>query len=405
MPVIRTKYFRRTADFLGLKRNIVLLLSLTVIMLTGEKLWERFLPKYLEGIGASTILIGGLGFLQNMLNAFWALPGGYLSDKMGHRKSLFVFNIMAVVGYLIAILFTNWIALFIGMVFFSAWSAVSLPASMSLITDSLKYSKTAMGISMHSIVRRIPMAIGPIIGGVLISSLGLITGIKAAFAASIVLCLIGMIFQSQIKSVAIQGHETLHPIALWKRIDPRLKNLLVSDILIRFCEQIPYVFVVIWCLDVLHISPEKFGVLTAIEMMTAAVIYIPVASFSDRLERKPFVIVTFCFFTIFPVVLFFSNSFAALCIAFFIRGLKEFGEPTRKAIILDLSPQNAKARAYGLYYFIRDFVVSFAALFGGWLWYYNPAVNFFMATAFGIAGTLIFIMYGKSTAMSHNRKL
>src|SRR5687767_1815330 len=162
MPMIRTKYFRRTADFLGLKRNIVFLLSLTVIMLTGEKLWERFLPKYLEGIGASTLILGGLGFLQNILNAFWALPGGYLSDKLGHRKSLFLFNIMAVIGYAIAILFTNWVAVFIGMIFFSAWSAVSLPASMSLITDSLKYSKTAMGISMHSIVRRIPMAIGPI---------------------------------------------------------------------------------------------------------------------------------------------------------------------------------------------------------------------------------------------------
>ena len=82
----------------------------------------------------------------------------------------------------------------------------------------------------------------------------------------------------------------------------------------------------------------------------------------------------------------------------FIRGLKEFGEPTRKAIILDLSPQYAKARAYGLYYFIRDFVVSFAALFGGLLWLYSPAVNFFTASAFGIAGTLLFILYGKSTS-------
>lgn len=400
MTMIKPKYFHRTADFLGLKRNIVLLLSLTVIMLTGEKLWERFLPKYIDGIGASTLVLGGLGFLQNILNAFWALPGGYLSDRLGHRKSFFVFNIMAVIGYTIAILFTNWVAVFIGMIFFSAWSAVSLPASMSLITDTLKNSKTVMGISMHSIVRRIPMAIGPILGGILISSLGLITGIKTAFAISIVLCLIGMIFQWQIKSVSIVSYESLSPRALWKRMDPRLKNLLVSDILIRFCEQIPYVFVVIWCLDVIQVSPEEFGILTAIEMMTAALIYIPVASFSDRMERKPFVIITFVFFTIFPVVLYFSNSFGALCVAFIIRGLKEFGEPTRKAIILDLSPQNAKARAYGLYYFIRDCIVSFAALFGGWLWYYSPAVNFLTATAFGIIGTLLFIFYGKSTSIS-----
>jgi predicted MFS family arabinose efflux permease len=388
----------RTREFLGLRRNIVYLLALTVVILTGEKLWDRFLPKYLEGIGASTLVIGALGFLQNMLNAFWALPGGYLSDKLGHRKSLFVFNFMAIIGYTIAILFTNWIAVFIGMIFFSAWSAVSLPASMSLITDTLKHSKTAMGISLHSIVRRIPMSIGPILGGILISSLGLIMGIKTAFAISIALCLAGMIFQLKIRSTSIENYESLHPLTLWKRIDPRLKNLLVSDILIRFCEQIPYVFVVIWCLNVLHISPEKFGLLTAIEMMTAALIYIPVASFSDRMERKPFVVITFIFFTIFPVILYLSNNFAALVVAFIVRGLKEFGEPTRKAIILDLSPHNAKARAYGLYYFVRDAIVSFAALLGGWLWFYSPAVNFFTATAFGIAGTILFVLYGKSTS-------
>jgi hypothetical protein len=110
--------------------------------------------------------------------------------------------------------------------------------------------------------------------------------------------------------------------------------------------------------------------------------------------------VTFMFFTIFPVILYFSRSFAALCVAFIIRGLKEFGEPTRKSIILDLSPKNAKARAYGLYYFIRDSIVAFAALFGAWLWKYDPAVNFFVAAACGIAGTLLFLFYSKKISAS-----
>jgi len=115
------------------------------------------------------------------------------------------------------------------------------------------------------------------------------------------------------------------------------------------------------------------------------------------MERKPFVVITFIFFTIFPVLLYFSTTFFALCFAFFVRGLKEFGEPTRKAIILDLNPKNAKARGYGLYYFVRDSIVSLGALSGGLLWYYNPAVNFFAATAFGVAGTLLFMLYGKGT--------
>ncbi len=387
----------KVKEFLGLKRNVVLLLGLIILMLTGEKTWERFVPKYLEGIQGSLIIIGAFGFLQNFLASFWSLPGGYIADIIGNKKAFLVFDLMAIGGYIIAIAFTSWIAIFIGMIFFSAWNAISLPASMSLITKTLGGKKTAMGISMHSIIRRFPMMIGPIIGGVLITAYGLVSGVKIAFGISIILCLIGIFFQQKMIADEIPETEKLHPIALWRRFDRRLKNLLVSDILIRFCEQIPYVFVVIWCLDIVRVSPEQFGVLTAVEMITAALIYIPVASFSDKVERKPFVVITFIFFSIFPLFLYFSTSYLLLIFAFLIRGLKEFGEPTRKAMIIELSVKNAEARSFGLYYFVRDFVVSFAAFLGGFLWKISPAFNLYTAAATGIAGTLFFVFFGKGT--------
>lgn len=385
----------KVKEFLGLKRNVVLLLGLIILMLTGEKTWERFVPKYLEGIEGSLIIIGAFGFLQNFLAAFWSLPGGYIADIIGNKKAFLVFDLMAIGGYVIAIAFTNWIAIFIGMIFFSAWNAISLPASMSLITKTLGGKKTAMGISMHSIIRRFPMMIGPIIGGFLITAYGLVAGVKIAFAVSILLCVIGIFVQQKMIADEVHTTEKLHPVALWKRFDKRLKNLLLSDILIRFCEQIPYVFVVIWCLDIVKVSPEEFGILTAVEMMTAALIYIPVAGFSDKLERKPFVVITFIFFSIFPLFLYFSTTYLLLIFAFLIRGLKEFGEPTRKAMILELSVKNAEARSFGLYYFIRDFIVSFAAFFGGFLWKISPAFNLYSAAAAGAAGTLFFALFGK----------
>jgi len=384
-------------DFLGLKRNVALLLVLVILMLTGEKTWERFIPKYLEGIEGSFIIVGAFGFMMNFLAAFWSLPGGYIADIIGNKKAFLIFDLMAIGGYIIAIIFTSWIAIFIGMIFFSAWNAISLPASMSLITKSLGGKKTAMGISMHSIIRRFPMMIGPIIGGVLIGSYGLVVGVKVSFGISIILCAAGIFFQQKMTADNVHKAEKLHPLALWRKFDRRLKNLLVSDILIRFCEQIPYVFVVIWCLDFVKVSPEQFGILTAVEMITAALIYIPVASFSDKLERKPFVVITFIFFSIFPLFLYFSTSYLLLIFAFIIRGLKEFGEPTRKAMILELSVKNAEARSFGLYYFIRDFIVSFAAFFGGVLWKISPELNLYTASLTGVAGTLFFLFFGKGT--------
>lgn len=381
---------------LALTGNVVPLLLLVLLIVTGERLWERFLPKYLEAIGASVLVIGSLGFLQNLLGAVWALQGGILSDKLGDRRAFRLFSLLAVAGYAVAIIFPHWIAVFVGMVFFSAWGYVSLPGSMALIVKSAGRGRAAMGISMHSIIRRFPMAAGPLLGAALIGAFGLAAGIRWAFGISALLCLSGLFL---LKNFAGKNekYEPLPLPAIWRRMDARLKNLLVSDILIRFCEQIPYVFVVIWCLDEVKISPGQFGALTAIEMAVAALVYIPVARFSDQMERKPFVALTFVFFTLFPALLFFSRSWPMLILAFIVRGLKEFGEPTRKAMIVELSDEAARARTVGVYYFLRDFTTAFAAFVGGWLWQISPAANLWTAAGFGVLGTVAFVIFGKGT--------
>jgi MFS family permease len=138
-------------------------------------------------------------------------------------------------------------------------------------------------------------------------------------------------------------------------------------------------------------------------MATAVLCYIPVAYLADRSTKKPFVVMTFVFFTMFPLVLFFSRTFWMLVLAFFIRGMKEFGEPTRKALIMDLAPEDRKAAMFGLYYLIRDVIVSIAAFGGGVLWAISagtnpsigPTVNLFAAFAFGILGTAWFAWKGR----------
>ena len=78
-----------------------------------------------------------------------------------------------------------------------------------------------------------------------------------------------------------------------------------------------------------------------------------------------------------------------------VRGLKEFGEPTRKALILDLAPEGRKASAFGAYYLARDVVVAAGAATAGLLWQLGPRVNFLTAAACGLAGTLLFALQGR----------
>lgn len=163
----------------------------------------------------------------------------------------------------------------------------------------------------------------------------------------------------------------------------------MADVLVRLCEGLPDVFLVLWALEVVKVSPARFGLLTSALMATSIFSYVPAAALAERAEKKPFVVLTYVFFTLFPVAVVLSRSFGALVLAYVVGGLREIGEPARKALIVDLADPAARGRTVGLYYTIRGFSVAGAAAIGGALWSVDPTLTFVVAAALGLAGTLV----------------
>ena len=401
---------RRWGQVLGLRRSIVGMLGMAVLVGMGENMAEQFLPLYLLALGGGFLSVGFLNGMDNLLGALYAFPGGYLSDRLGTRRALLLFNLLSMAGFLIVILVPAWPAVLGGAALFLSWSAISLPATMGLVAKALPADKRTMGVSLHSLVRRLPMALGPMLGGLFIGWWGVERGIRLSFVAALAMAIVAAVLQqllieddSKAMGEAPRPAAERNPFRLWREMGPDLKSLLAADILVRFCEQIPYAFVVVWAVGAAQgasdhaglVSPLQFGVLRTVEMTTAALIYLPVAFLVDRSHKKPFVLLTFVFFTLFPLALLVSRSFEALIAAFVLRGLKEFGEPTRKALILELAPEGRKAGMFGVYYLVRDLIVSAAAFGGAILWSMGPEVNLLTAFAFGAAGTTWFAWRGK----------
>jgi MFS family permease len=388
--------WRAIAEFLALKRNTALLLVALVLAGTGEKLWLGFAPKYLQTLGASILIIGLFDALQTLLGALYAYPGGWLTDRWGQRRSLMLFSALSLAGYTLVLVWHHWLALLLGTFLFLAWSALSLPTTFTVVATSLKARQHTMGIGIQSMVRRVPMMLGPLGGGWLINHFGWTLGVRYALLLCLSLSLLTMLFQWFMFE---RGKGELAPaaessptnfFAVTRSFTPALRELLVSDILIRFCERIPYAFVILWAMNHVGVDAQQFGVLVSFEMITAMICYIPVAHLADKYGRRPFVLVTFLFFTLFPVTLIWANSFGWLALAFVVRGLKEFGEPARKALIIGEAVPALRARTYGAYYLIRDCVVTTGSFLGAWLWSISPRANFIGAAVCGALGTIWF---------------
>jgi MFS family permease len=153
-----------------------------------------------------------------------------------------------------------------------------------------------------------------------------------------------------------------------KAFHPTLRRLLYSDILVRFCERIPYAWVVIYCMDNIHVTATEFGLLTTVETVTSMFCLFPTAYLSDKYGREPFVVATFVLFTLFPLSMLYSHNFTMLLVAFIIRGLKEFGDSARKSQIIRFSPEKTRGQTVGAYYLIRDSIVTVGSFLGAYLW-------------------------------------
>jgi len=396
---------KRIIDFLGLRRSMVGLLAMVVLVGLGERMPERFLPKYVESLGGAALGVGLLAGLKNLLGGLYSYPGGYLADRLGTKRALLVFNLLTMAGFLIVILVPTWPAVIVGAMLFLSWSAISLPATMSLVASVMPSHRRTMGVSVLALVRRFPMALGPVAGGAFITLYGLGPGVRLAFGVALAMAVVAIPIQhalihddrARARPGGLPPAPTPHPLAVARSMTPALRNLLLCDVLIRFCEQIPDSIVILWCTEIIsgRVSDLQFGSLTAIEMATAVLVYVPVAYFADRLGKKPFVLATFVFFALFPLALLFCRSFWPLVAAFVLRGLKEFGEPSRKALILELAPQGREAVTFGVYYLIRDTITSVAAFGGAFLYWYSPTANFLAAFAFGVLGTVWFALRGR----------
>src|SRR5881628_2504133 len=190
---------RRFANFFGLKRNLVILLIAIFVIGAGEELWMRFVPKYLQAVGATVFVIGLYDALRTLLGAIYAYPGGLLVDAWGYRRAFLAFNLISILGYALVLLIPHWGAVIAGMFLFLSWTCFSLPATFSLVGATLAANRLSMGVGIQMVIKRLPIMFAPFFGGILIDHFGVVPGVRIAFLISIFLCAIAIFVQLQLR--------------------------------------------------------------------------------------------------------------------------------------------------------------------------------------------------------------
>jgi predicted MFS family arabinose efflux permease len=279
-----------------------------------------------------------------------------------------------------------------GLVAVMAWEAGAFPLTFAVVGEALPPERRATAFAVQSILVRLPRVVGAPLGGLAIAALGVILGFRVLCGVTVVIALLVLWLQrSAFRSTGAAPAAASAARPSVRRLPDQLRRLLAAECLVRFGEAIAASFVVLHVTQVSGLSILEFGSLYALQQSVAIVSYLPGARLSAWTGRRSTVALTFIFFALFPLAIGLAGSYAALVAAFVVGGLKEIGEPARKALIVDLTALDRRASQVGAYYAARNLLVVPAGVVGGLLWQQSPQLPMLAACGVSAAGLFVYL--------------
>ncbi|MBI2539088.1 MAG: MFS transporter [Deltaproteobacteria bacterium] len=297
-------------------RNFRLLFIGTVFSHTGDFMQAMAQAWLVWTMTNSPFLLGLLGFCQAVPRLLLGAIGGALVDRLDRRRLLLLTQNLAMIQAFVfwALVYFDLIrfwhivllVLFIGTV-----NTLNQTARQSLINTLVPRAELMNAIALNSSIVNLSKVIGPSLGGVLISVIG-VAGcllVNAASFLAIILSLVMMdlpLWQREEKEEnfwqeVIEGYNYI-------KTNHQVFSVLSLAYIVALIGS-PYTrFLPVFATDIFHAGPTGFGLLLAAPGVGAVGSGLWLASMGDIRRRRNFVFLSVLAFSLFLMLFSFSRS-------------------------------------------------------------------------------------------------
>jgi DHA1 family multidrug resistance protein-like MFS transporter len=345
------------------RRILFLLAACIALMMTGYGIVLPVFAKRFGELGYGVQALGfmtmGFAFAQFLLSPFM----GSFADRYGRRPLI----LMALAGEVLANLtyiYAQSIPLYVIVRFFQgAITAGLLPAALGIVGDKVPEDQHAQwtGVIMGSYGAG--FILGPALGGLLFER----WGYAAPFAVSGSLALIGLILallmipETRPTTLRTQTLKLDRGQTKWRTIWaalPRPVSLFASLLVIDFIATFAFAFIepqmALYAYNQLSLSPIQLGIIVGVYGLAMLLGQGFLGTLSDRLGRKPVMVVGLLLNASLYLGLIFVKSFNLLCLVALIAGLGDalfipaigaayldIAEPARRSLIMGIKGSGA----------------------------------------------------------------
>ncbi len=377
-----------------LSKNVYLLGFTSFLNDMSSEMIMPILPMFITSVGGGSLSIGLVGGLRDFISNILMVLIGYCSDKVRKRK------IFVILGYLTSSIFKLLLGLsksWLGAVIFSSLErmgkGIRTAPRDAIISESMpKTLGKGFGI------QRAFDTAGAILGSTL--SLLFILYLQYNFNQIILiaafigfLTLIPLYFVKEKSSTS--NNKITFRIGI-KNLSKELKLFILISAIFTL-SNFSYMFYILRAQEFLMIADEKMAIVIPIALYILYNIFyatfsIPFGILSDKIGRKSVLTIGYMLYGIVSLGFAYFISQKTLILLFALYGISYASfAGNQKAYISDLSSEDIRATALGMFYTVVGLTSLPASLIAGYLWKISPEMTFLYGSVLAIISGLLLL--------------
>jgi MFS family permease len=359
------------------------------------------LPIYFIGVlSGSALVLGIMEGLADFAGSSLDLAAGYASDRTGTRKWIaFSGYALSTTAKSLLVLATSLAGVVAFRVIERLGKSIRGAPRDALLASMAPKQRRGLSFGIHKAMDKAGAVIGPFLAYLVLARFGstpttfywlFVAALVPAILAVIVL---GLFVKDRV--VEVRRRRTIRETL--RSLGPRYRLYLLATAVFSL-GYFSFAFLLLKAKTVGFEAKDQ-ALLYGLFNLVFTIVSIPIGWLGDRIGRRKIVMASYLLYAAMSAGFLWADSSLAVIAMFVLYGVfYAMDEGQAKAYLADLSTDETRATAIGVYGFVTGLVYLPASLIAGALWSYGPAWTFAFSIGTSVAALALFLL----TSQSHS---
>lgn len=376
----------------GLTRNLIIVGFVSLFTDLSSQMVFPLIPLYLISLGAGAWVVGLVEGAAETTAALLKVFSGYWSDRIKRRKPFVLagYGLSTITKPLFAFV-SSWPLVLFVRVFERIGKGIRTAPRDAIIAESADVHVRGKAYGFHRAMDGIGSISGAFLAFILLPILGFRDIFLIAFIPGFIAVLFVLLIKEKIKSRETNKQNTMSFKVSLKGLPGNLKLFILVSTVFAF-GHFGYAFLLLKARTI-GLGNDTAIFLYVLFYIVYTLCIIPAGILSDKIGRKPILMMGYTLFAFTAIALFFTSQLYTLLMVFIVYGVfYAMIDGVQRAFIVDLAPADLKATALGTFHASIGLIALPGGLLAGLLWdVISPEATFVFALCLSLCALLLFV--------------